>query len=368
MVTSILAIGVKSGHHPFLLRLSNLSIQERMRDHFGHGGFVVRYEKADNLVQLALELQAARGGLSLADIEHKFGVGRRTAMRMRDAAIRNFPQMEEVDTGERIKRWRLPTGTLDRLVAFTAEELAALESATRLFERDNREDEAAELATLGAKLRALLKPDVARRVEPDLEALLEAEGLAMRPGPRPRIDISVVEELRQAIMACTKVKLRYRNRKTKQVNERLVHPYGFLHGHRNYLVAWHENPKANAVTLFALPHIEGIELTAEPFQRDPEFSLEAFATRSFGLFQSEPFKTVWRFSPEAADDAEEFIFHPTQQVERQSDGSLLVTIMAASDLEMAWHLYTWGDKVEVLEPRELAEMVHGQRVEWAALP
>lgn len=328
----------------------------------------MRYEKADNLLQLALELQAARGGLSLAEIEEKFKVGRRTAMRMRDAVLRNFPQTEEVETGDRSKRWRIPTGTLDRLVAFTAEELAALESAARLLERDNRGDEAAELATLGAKLRALLKPDMARKVEPDLEALLEAEGLAMRPGPRPRIDLSVVEELRRAIKACVKVKLQYHNRRTKQVKERLVHPYGFLHGHRNYLVAFHENPKANNVVLFALPHIRGIQVTDVPFSRDPDFSLQAFAGKSFGLFQGQPFKTTWRFAPEAADDAEEFVFHPSQVVERQADGALLVSFEAASDLEMAWHLYAWGSAVEVLEPKHLADMVHGQRVAWTALP
>ena len=39
-------------------------------------GEVMRYEKADNLLQLALEMQAARGGPSLADIERKFGLGR----------------------------------------------------------------------------------------------------------------------------------------------------------------------------------------------------------------------------------------------------------------------------------------------------
>ena len=41
--------------------------------------------------------------------------------------------------------------------------------------------------TVLGKVRALMKPDIARKVEPDLEAMLEAEGLAMRPGPRPRI-------------------------------------------------------------------------------------------------------------------------------------------------------------------------------------
>jgi predicted DNA-binding transcriptional regulator YafY len=80
------------------------------------------------------------------------------------------------------------------------------------------------------------------------------------------------------------------------------------------------------------------------------------------------FDTTWRFSPEAADDAAEFIFHPAQQLERQQDGSLIVKFRAAGDLEMAWHLYTWGRQVEVLEPKSLADMVEQHRVSWPALP
>ncbi len=201
----------------------------------------MRYEKADNLLQLALEMQAARGGLTLADIERKFGCGRRTAMRMRDAVLRNFPQAEEVATDERTKRWRIPPGVLDRLIAFEAEELADLERAITLFDRENLPDRAGSLAGLAAKLKALLKPDVARRVEPDLEALLEAEGLAMRPGPRPRVDLSVIEDLRHAMKACRKVAIQYRNRRDGRRNRRVVHPYGFLLGHRHYLIGFHEN-------------------------------------------------------------------------------------------------------------------------------
>jgi predicted DNA-binding transcriptional regulator YafY len=77
---------------------------------------------------------------------------------------------------------------------------------------------------------------------------------------------------------------------------------------------------------------------------------------------------VWRFAPEAAPDAADFVFHPNQVLEPQPDGALVVRFTATGDLEMAWHLYAWGDKVEVLEPKRLAEMVHGQRVAWPALP
>lgn len=328
----------------------------------------LRYGKADNLLQLALEMQAARGGLSLDDIERLFAVGRRTAMRMRDAVLRNFPQAEEVAGDGRAKRWRLPPGTLDRLAAVSADQLAALDLGVRLLHRDNREVEAALLTTLSGKLRALMNPGLARRVEPDLEALLEADGLAMRPGPRPRIWPGVVEDLRQAIKARRKVRLRYRNRQTRRANDRLVHPYGFLHGHRHYLVGWHENPKANKTALFALPGIEAVTMLPDPFEPEPGFALADFATRSFGLFQEAPFPVAWRFAPGAARDAAEFVFHPGQRFEPQADGSLIVRFTAGGALEMAWHLYCWGDRVEVLEPPHLAAMVNPHRPAWPALP
>jgi len=328
----------------------------------------VRYEKADNLLQLALEMQAARSGLSLQDIQEKFGVGRRTAMRMRDAILRNFPQAEEVETDERTKRWRVPAGVVNTLVNFSAEELADLETAVTLLRRANREDQAANLETLSAKVKALMRPETQRRVEPDLEALLEAEGIAMRPGPRPRIRVMVVEDLRRAIKGGNRVRIKYRRRSDRKLNTRLIEPYGFLHGHRHYLVAWHEHPKQSMFLNFALPSIEGVEVLDDTFERDPAFDLREYAERSFGLFQEEPFDVAWRFTPETAQVAEEFVFHPNQEATKEADGSLTVRFKAGSSLEMAWHLYIWGDKVEVLEPKELRAMVKKQRVDWGALP
>ena len=45
-----------------------------------------------------------------------------------------------------------------------------------------------------------------RRLEPDIEALLEAEQLAMRrPGPRPKSRPFVLEELRNAIKGAVRL-------------------------------------------------------------------------------------------------------------------------------------------------------------------
>ena len=51
------------------------------------------------------------------------------------------------------------------------------------------------------------------------------------------------------------------------------------------------------------------------------------------------------------------------------DGSLTVRFRAAGHLEMAWHLYQWGEAVEVLAPERLRVMVEGhRRRDFDALP
>jgi hypothetical protein len=41
----------------------------------------------------------------------------------------------------------------------------------------------------------MIRPDVARRIGPDLEILAEADGIALRPGPRQTIAPDTVGEL-----------------------------------------------------------------------------------------------------------------------------------------------------------------------------
>jgi predicted DNA-binding transcriptional regulator YafY len=81
----------------------------------------MHHEKGETLLTLALEMQAARSGLTLRQIQDRFGVARRTAMRLKDAVLRVFPQAVEAEGEDRQKRWHIPPGTLDRLVSVPAD-------------------------------------------------------------------------------------------------------------------------------------------------------------------------------------------------------------------------------------------------------
>lgn len=326
----------------------------------------MRYGSAERLIQLVLEMQSARAGLTLAEIEERLGVSRRTAIRMRDAVVRAFPQTMEVPTDDRTKRWRLPKGMAQPFTDVTSDDLAVLEAAAATMSRANLESHAKSLRTLAAKIRGLLTEDRSRQIDPDLAALTEAEGVAHRAGPRPLLSPVVFQVLRTAIKSCRLVSFDYETRTGGSVRQRTVAPLGFLYGHRHYVVATEvgqDEPKH-----FSLPSISNIKLLPDSFVRDPAFDLKSLIDQSFGVYREEPYNVVWRFSATAAPMARQYLFHHTQQCEAMETGELIVRFRAGGLLEMAWHVVTWGEHIEVIEPAELRALLPSTRHSWPALP
>jgi predicted DNA-binding transcriptional regulator YafY len=330
----------------------------------------MRYEKAETVFRIALDMQGSALGLTLHDLQHRYSdkpLSRRTAERLRSAVERLFPgRMEVANRGETPKRWRLPPGTLNAFASPTAEELADLNTAVELLRRHNMQAQADGAERAIAKLRALMTRKTAVKIEPDLEVLTEAEGLAMRPGPKPKINQEILCSLRQAIITQRKVRLHYLYRTTRRRGYQTVHPYGFLYGNRHYLVAWSELERAKDFRSFALSNIERVQLLDQGFDRDETFSIGGYAENSFGVFQEKPVDVVWKFRPDVAHDAQEFMFHPGQKTELLADGSFLVSFRAGGLREMCWHLFTWGDGVEVVKPRRLAAMLRDLSAVYAA--
>jgi len=64
---------------------------------------------------------------------------------------------------------------------------------------------------------------------------------------------------------------------------------------------------------------------------------------------------VLRIKPASAEGALRWRFHSDQTLDRQADGSVIVRFRASGMRELAWHLFTWGDQVEVLAPAVLKQ-------------
>ena len=313
---------------------------------------MANYEKMYDLFDLAMEMQESSVGLSLEDIIQKYHVSRRTAERMRDALLIYFPQMEEVNTGERIKRWRITQRSLNSFISFSAEELAVFKTAIDSLKQNNLKEKADTLAKVEIKLRNLLKPEQKNRIEVDADELMKAEGLVLQPGPRIELDKDILNTLRQAILSCHHIKMEYQAKNTGKIHSYQIIPYGFLYGQRDhYLVAKHSDGYDNGrAHNFSLQKIKSIEILPAIFDSS-EFNLNEYAMESFGAFHEEPFDVEWLFSANVASEAENFIFHPKQKLIKNPDGSLTVKFKAGGRREMDWFLYTWGDDVKVIKPK-----------------
>ena len=309
------------------------------------------YGKNLLLFDLAVEMQNNSEGLSLNDIRDMAKCSRRTAERLRDALMRLFPDMAEVETGDRVKRWHISGRAANRFLSLSAEELSLLETAAESLEKQGLGDKAEQMRKTAKKIKSFVSPREQTRIDPDFEAMTNAEGIACRPGPRIKVDQGIIEDLRYAILAPRQVRIVY-NLHGKNVPF-VLKPYAFLYGERNhYLIA--KNDK-NAFRSFILTGIKKITVLGKSFERDEKFDLKKYAAKSFGVFQEKPFEVEWRFRPEAAEAARCFLFHPTQKTTDNPDGSLTVAFKAGGILEMAWHAKTWGANLEVVKPADFWE-------------
>ena len=316
----------------------------------------MRHEKAAALLDLARRLAASAEGLTLDEMARTSEVGRRTAERMRDAVADLFPQIEEVADGAS-KRWRIPAGLDGFFNAPTTEELPELAKAAAGLRAEGAEPRALTLEGLQHKIEGAVRRATLARIAPDVEALAQAEMIAVAPGPRPFEDPAMIAQLRTAILAQNAVRFCYRGGRTPGA-ARTVTPYGMIFGRTNYLVG--PVTGAAAPVNWRLDRIEELEVLEAFATRPQSFSLTEYASRSFGIFQDEVEDVVLQVTPGGAEAALGWRFHSTQRVEKQPDGSVMVRFRAGGMRELAWHLFTWGETVRILAPERLKTEMSAQ--------
>lgn len=308
-----------------------------------------RYDKAKKILELARVLAASAEGLTLDEMCGVAGRGRRTVERMRDTIRDVFPQMQELPDHP-TKRFRIPRGLDSFFQDPTAEELSDLGIVIAELTSAQADGRARSLKELDRKIRAAMRHERRFAMATDVEALLRAERIVVEPGPRPAEDPEMLLTLRQAILRMKLLGFVYHGG-SRPGAVREVAPFGIIFGRTNYLIgadAGTTRPKH-----WRLDRIENLEILAEPAPPPPDFDLAAFANTPFAYFEGPQEDVVLRVLPEGTAEFRNFRFHPSQTVENDDDGGATVRFRASGMLELAWHLFTWGDKIEIVAPETL---------------
>ncbi len=313
------------------------------------------YTKYLNLLNLVYEMQSSNDGISYEDIQSRFNVSRRTAERMIAAIIESNSDVEVIQ--KRPKRWRIK-----KAIAApnpTAEQLAILDTAAKMFERQGMDEYHKGAMDLSRTLRVNMDHSNLTRVDADLETLRTSEVFSYRPGPKQTIEDGVLDGLHGAVKGFNEVSFDYTSVSGNSRRWFHVHPYGFLHGNntRSYLLALVDSPRFDSLVPFTLTNISRLEVYPDQmFERKTEHSVENYLEDCFGVFKEKKrYKVVWRFDAEYADVVKHWIFHPSQTVSKRKDGRMEFRFKACGLREMAWHVITWGDIIEVVAPKKLID-------------
>ena len=303
----------------------------------------LRYSRVSDILELLVIMQSKVLGVTLTEIADRFHVSRRTAERLRDAITNILPQIDEIGTVGKEKHWGFTSGYMNEIISFSPDEIAILES---IKDGLNVEFKKKTLDSVITKLKALSRKQITR-VDDAIELIMKSEGVAVTQKPSYKIDIQLIDTVRQAIKQNMMICAKYLG------NDKILAPYGIVYGSNVYLIGVEED-KPNPY-VYRLHKLSDVKLTDKSFDKG-DFDIKEYANHSFGVYQNETIKVELLFTSDVAEDVLNYNFHPTQKIKQNNDGSVTVKFKASGELEILWHIFKWGDSVKIVAPTKLKKM------------
>ena len=300
-----------------------------------------RYSRVSDILDLAIFMSSKIQGVTINEIAERYNVSRRTAERMRDSLVCIFPQIDEIETDDIQKHWGFTNYSISQLISFTPKELANIEQLQRRTTNSEMKD---ELGRTVEKIKSFNRKNI-NSIEKNIELIMQTEGYAVRQMPQYKISLEMLGIVRDAVQFSKMVNGVYHEK------ERLLEPLGMIYGEKIYLVA-REKAKGDGIYTYLLHKFDNLKLTEKVFDKG-DFNLQEHTNKSFGVFQGEILDVKLSFSPELAQEASQYNFHPTQKGKWNEDGTYNVSFKASGSKEIIWHVFKWGAGCKILSPKSL---------------
>jgi len=197
-------------------------------------------------------------------------------------------------------------------------------------------------------------------IPPESKKYLKNVEQILHVGLKPYKEYSKFKEIINRVNEATQKKksidIVYYTMSRKKESKRKVDPYRiwFFNG-TFYLIG--KCHLRGEVRIFALDRIKILHLTKDSFVIPEDFNLDDFMRPSFGVFQGEPIKVKIWFHTDVAGYIKEKIWHESQEIHPQDDGSILFEAEVAGTDEIKFWTMSWGSKAEVLEPEPLRDEI-----------
>ena len=163
----------------------------------------------------------------------------------------------------------------------------------------------------------------------------------------------------QAVHDANVCQMRYRTPHATRDWVCVVHFYT-LFEYEGGLYVFAHLPDEDRVVMLAVERMRALTVRADTYCKLPQVwqQIALKRARAFGMLDDEEaLEVVVKFTAEQAPYVQERVWHETQNLQVQADGSLLLRMQASGRFEIVRWLLGWGEHVEVLEPPALRQEV-----------
>jgi len=293
-----------------------------------------------------LTLLMGGGRPRVEDLARRFGVTPRSIYRDLEFLERNrIPIVREHGQFAVLDTFKL------RPIQFQADEILALMAALDFARRKPPvAGKAAESAR--EKLLAVL-PAQQKEMASELNRVLVVDPIqAYSLPPDPEVESAC----RAAVEGPHPLRILYQALGAEKPTERVVRPYGLAYrGTALYLIGFCE--LRQDVRIFRVNRILEAQVQSATFERPADFDLEEYLSAVWGIEFGPLMRVRVRFDRQVARLVRETVWHPSQRVEDEADGSVILQMEARGTGELARWLAGFGGSAVVLEPPELREAV-----------
>ncbi len=172
--------------------------------------------------------------------------------------------------------------------------------------------------------------------------------------------IQIMATVAESWITQKQLKIDYQSILSKEIKERIIEPY-FIEpaafGHSSYVIGYCHLKKS--MRTFKIERIKSAEIVNKKCIIPKDFDANKLLQSSWGIIADGEIKTI-KMKIKDRDMIrlmQETIWHPTQQFEKQQDGSTVMTLQITDTCEFLSWVLGWGERIEVLEPAELREQV-----------
>lgn len=297
-------------------------------------------------------LISSRRGKSAADLAEEMECHPRTVYRDLEALqVSGFPIYTERSEGKNL--WSLLDTVKHQIpVPFSLTELMALyfgRDMLKVFKDTPFYD---SLESLFQKVKTTLPPESIKYLK-NVEQTLH---LGMKPYKEYGKFKEILNRVNDAAINKKSIEIVYYTMSRKKETRRRVDPYRiwFFNGTFYLIGLCHMR---NEVRIFALDRIKMLHQTKEAFEVPEDFSLEDFVGPSFGVYQGGPAHIKVWFHANVAGYIKEKIWHESQEIHPQDDGSIIFEAEVAGTEDIRFWIMTRGSQAEVLAPTSLREEI-----------